>query len=399
MSYSIKRITDREREYVNEVLNSEFRSSNGADMMQRLEKEFAKMVGKKYAISFVNGTETMHAVLEALSIGEGDEVIVPPLTMSSTTFAVIQAGATPVFADICEDTFLIDPKSIERNITDKTKAVIPVSLYGLMPRMDEIMEIASRHNIFVLEDDAECVGGRYKGIQAGNYGNASSFSFQSSKHLSAGEGGIVVTDDLKLAEAIRRVSSLGYAGVGANKGKITKKDIQDPNYSRHVSMGWNYRISELCAAVALAQVERADELVKIRSYAGEKYLNAVKSCEWLIPQHTDKNSTNSFWTFAVKINLNKVGWNKFRDKFLEFGGDGIYAAWKLTYLEPMFETMSMLGRENKFTRDKEYYSRGLCKVAEYIQPRLLQFKTNYWDEEDIDKQVEILRKTIEYFDR
>lgn len=321
------------------------------------------------------------------------------LTMSSTTFAVIQAGATPVFADICEDTFLIDPKSIERNITDKTKAVIPVSLYGLMPRMDEIMEIASRHNIFVLEDDAECVGGRYKGIQAGNYGNASSFSFQSSKHLSAGEGGIVVTDDLKLAEAIRRVSSLGYAGVGANKGKITKKDIQDPNYSRHVSMGWNYRISELCAAVALAQVERADELVKIRSYAGEKYLNAVKSCEWLIPQHTDKNSTNSFWTFAVKINLNKVGWNKFRDKFLEFGGDGIYAAWKLTYLEPMFETMSMLGRENKFTRDKEYYSRGLCKVAEYIQPRLLQFKTNYWDEEDIDKQVEILRKTIEYFDR
>lgn len=395
---SIDRISDKEREYVNKVLDSDFRSSKGSEMMQKLEETFAEMIGKKYAISFVNGTETMHAVLEALSIGPGDEVIVPPLTMSSTTFAVVQSGATPVFADICEDTFLIDPKSIEKNITKKTKAIIPVSLYGLMPRMDEIMEIANKYNIFVLEDDAECVGGIYKQIGVGNYGHASSFSFQSSKHLSAGEGGIVVTDDLELAENIRKVSSLGYAGVSADKGKITKKDIQDPNYSRHTSMGWNYRMPELCAAVALAQVERSKELINIRVKAGEKYLEAVKNCNWLKPQYTDFDSVNSFWTFVVKLDTDKVSWHKFREQFLEFGGDGIYAAWKLTYLEPMFENMSMLGRERNFTRPKEYYSKGLCPIAEKIQPRLLQFKTNYWDEQELLNQIEILKKTIEYFD-
>lgn len=398
MAYNIERISSKEREYVNKVLNTDFRSSKGSEMMQGLEKAFADMIGKKYAISFVNGTETMHAVLEALSIGPGDEVIVPPLTMSSTTFAVVQAGATPVFADVCEDTFLIDPESIRKNITDKTKAIIPVSLYGLMPKMDEIMEIAKEYNLFVLEDDAECVGGSYKGVSVGNYGHASSFSFQSSKHLSAGEGGIIVTDDLKLAESVRRVTSLGYAGVSANKGKITKKDIQDPEYSRHVSMGWNYRMSELCAAVALAQVERADELVNVRIQAGKKYLDAMKDCTWLVPQFTDCDSINSYWTFVVKLDTDKVSWHEFRDKFLEFGGDGIYAAWKLTYLEPMFKNLYMLGREKYFTRGKEYYKQGICPIAEKIQPRLLQFKTNYWNENDIDKQVEILRKTIEYFE-
>lgn len=250
------RITELEKKYVDEVLETNFRSSSGAVMMQRLEKTFAKLIGKNYAVSFINGTETMHAVLEALGIGEGDEVIVPPLTMSSTSFAVLQSGATPVFADVCEDSFLINPESIKDNITDKTKAIIPVSLYGMMPKMDEIMDIAKNEGLFVLEDDAQCIGGTYKGKMAGAFGQASSFSFQSSKHLTSGEGGIIVTDDLELAQNVRKVSSLGYAGVDAGKGRISKTDIQDPLYDRHVTMGWNYRMPELCAAVALAQTER-----------------------------------------------------------------------------------------------------------------------------------------------
>ena len=372
------RITELEKKYVDEVLETNFRSSSGAVMMQRLEKTFAKLIGKNYAVSFINGTETMHAVLEALGIGEGDEVIVPPLTMSSTSFAVLQSGATPVFADVCEDSFLINPESIKDNITDKTKAIIPVSLYGMMPKMDEIMDIAKNEGLFVLEDDAQCIGGTYKGKMAGAFGQASSFSFQSSKHLTSGEGGIIVTDDLELAQNVRKVSSLGYAGVDAGKGRISKTDIQDPLYDRHVTMGWNYRMPELCAAVALAQTERADVLINVRKNTGKQLYGVVEGCQWLRPQYMEEENENAYWSFSVKIDSQRVSWHSFRDKYMEFGGDGIYSAWKLTYLEPMFQNMSLLGREKKLTRGRDYYKKGLCPVAEILQPDILQFKTNYW---------------------
>ena len=392
------RITELEKKYVDEVLETNFRSSSGAVMMQRLEKTFAKLIGKNYAVSFINGTETMHAVLEALGIGEGDEVIVPPLTMSSTSFAVLQSGATPVFADVCEDSFLINPESIKDNITDKTKAIIPVSLYGMMPKMDEIMDIAKNEGLFVLEDDAQCIGGTYKGKMAGAFGQASSFSFQSSKHLTSGEGGIIVTDDLELAQNVRKVSSLGYAGVDAGKGRISKTDIQDPLYDRHVTMGWNYRMPELCAAVALAQTERADVLINVRKNTGKQLYGVVEGCQWLRPQYMEEENENAYWSFSVKIDSQRVSWHSFRDKYMEFGGDGIYSAWKLTYLEPMFQNMSLLGREKKLTRGRDYYKKGLCPVAEILQPDILQFKTNFWTKEDLDKQMFILDKTISYFD-
>ena len=258
------RVAGNEREYIEEVLRTEFRSSSGSTMMRRFEEAFANRFGMTYAISFVNGTATMHAALEAMGIGPGDEVIVPPLTMSATTFAVLQANATPVFSDVDRDSFQIDANSIAARITERTRAIITVSLYGLCPDMDPIMDLARKHNLKVIEDNAECFLGKYKGRLVGTIGDCSSFSFQSSKHLTSGEGGILLTDDQELAERVRKVQSLGYAGVGARKGKITKRDIQDPDYFRHVTMGWNYRMAELCCAVALAQTENIDALVQRR---------------------------------------------------------------------------------------------------------------------------------------
>lgn len=395
-----ERICGNEYKYVKEVLDTGFRSSKGSMMMQRLEDEFSKKFGMNYGISHVNGTATLHSSLEAAGIGVGDEVIVPPLTMSSTTFAVLQCGATPVFADIDYETFLIDPSSIEERITENTKAIITVALYGLSPDMDKIMEIAKKYNLFVLEDNAECFLGKYKGKLVGTLGHAASFSFQSSKHLTSGEGGIVVTNDLKLAENIRRVCSLGYAGVGANKAKITKKDIQDPEYSRHVMMGWNYRMPELCAAVALAQLENIEILVKRRIDVAKLYDSVVNDCGWLVPQKVGEEYDSSYWTYVVRLDNDKITWNQFRDKFMELGGDGIYAAWKLTYLEPMFEQMNLLGREEFITeKNRNQYKKGLCPNAERIQHKLLQFKTNYWDLNKAYEQVKVLNKTLKYFDK
>ena len=270
-----RRIGGNESMYIQEVLDSEFRSSKGSLMMRRLEEAFGKRFGTKYAISFVNGTATMHAALEAMNIGPGDEVIIPPLTMSSTTFAVLQANATPVFADVDPHSFQIDVDSIRQRITARTRAIITVALYGLCPDMDPIMELAESRGIMVIEDNAQCFLGTYKGRVVGTIGHCSSYSFQSSKHITSGEGGMILTGDLALAENIRKVQSLGYSGVTASKGKITKRDIQDPDYSRHVTMGWNYRMPELCCAVALAQIENIDLLVERRVTVARIFADAT----------------------------------------------------------------------------------------------------------------------------
>lgn len=395
-----RRIYGNELTYVKEVLDSQFRSSKGAFMMQRLEQSFAKKLGQNYAIALVNGTCTLHAILEGAGIGVGDEVIVPPLTMSSTTFAVLQANATPVFADVDPDTFVISSKSIEKNITPNTKAIITVSLYGLSPDMDDIMDIATKNNILVVEDNAECMLGTYKGRNVGTLGHVASYSFQSSKHITSGEGGIIVTNSLELAEGIRRVSSLGYAGVGASKAKITKQTIQDPDYSRHLSMGWNYRMPELCAAVALAQLENVEELVARRIEVASLYAKAIAEVSWLKPQLVGDEYECTYWTYVVKLDHPAISWKEFRDQYMAFGGDGIYAAWKLTYLEPMMANKNLLNREKFISKENlNRYRKGLCPVAEGLQGKLLQLKTNYWNIDDAKKQIEVLIRTIEYFNK
>jgi len=393
-----KRIYGNELRYLKEVLQTEFRSSSGSKMTRRLEEAFAQRFGTRYAIAFVNGTATLHAALEAFGIQAGDEVIVPPLTMSATTFAVLQANATPVFADIDPETYQISPASIEGKITDRTRAIITVALYGLSPDMDAILTVARKHDLYVLEDSAQSFLTSYNGRLGGTFGDCASFSFQSSKHLTSGEGGIVITDDPGLADQIRKVQSLGYADVSASKGKISKKDIQDPDYFRHVSMGWNYRIPELCAAVALAQLENIDALVKRRMDVSGLFEEAARGFDWFVPQYVGSEYIHSYWSWVARLDRLDVTWHQFRDQFVANGGDGIYASWKLTYLEPMFQTMNLLGREKFISNsNRNTYKRGLCPVAENIAPRLLQFKTNYWDLEKAERQAEILRVTLKKF--
>lgn len=396
----MERISDLERKYAAEALDGQFKTANGYKLVSRLEAAFAEKMGVRYAIAFTNGTATLHTALEAAGVGLGDEVIVPPLTMSATCIAVLQANAIPVFADVCEKTFLITAQEIEKKITKRTKAIIIVSLFGLMPDMDPIMALAEKHGLAVIEDDAQCFLGTYKGRLAGTIGHASSFSFQSSKHMTCGEGGMVTTNDEDLALKIRRYSGMGYGSIGLKKGRITKKDIQDPMCERHVVMGWNYRMSDVVGGVALGQLERLDELVKCRVDAANMLNSAVGGCKWLVPQHTPDNCVHSYWAYVVRLDNPDVSWYEFRDKFMELGGDGIYAAWQLSYLEPMFQSMNMLGRERLINLFGDYrYERGLCPVAERLQPKLLQFKTNYWNAGDAQKQAEILGKTISFFDK
>jgi perosamine synthetase len=397
------RISEKALEYLKEVIDYGFGNTTGPRMVAQFEKKFAERIGSRYAMAHCNGTATMHSCLAAAGVKPGDEVIVPPLTAISTAYAVLHQGAIPVFADVDERTFNIDPESIRERITPLTKAIIVVGLYGLSADMDPIMEIAKKHNIIVIEDNAECLLGMYNGKVAGITGHMGSFSLQASKHITCGDGGVVITDDSELATKVRKFACVGYHTLTGDKGGIIpKKERGHPKSIRHDSLGWNYRLSELQGAVALEQVERIDEIVAKRIEIADMLKNVIKDCDFLTPQYTPSNYVNSYWTFVCLYNPEKAGisWDDFRKRFYSFGGDFLYGAWLLSYMEPVFQNRKFLGGgfpidSEIYKGNKQIYELGLCPVAEKIQPNLMQFKTNYVDMDEAKEQVEALRKTIE----
>lgn len=390
----MKRIDKLERLYLEEVLKNEFATSFNSIYNNKLEKKFAEISHAKYAIGHCNGTATLHTALAALGVKPGDEVIVPPLTMSSTALAVLHNHSIPVFADVDKDTFNISANAIEKVITPRTKAIMTVALYGLAPDYDQILSICKKHNLFLIEDNAECFLGTYKGKLVGEFGQFSSYSFQASKHLTAGEGGMLICNNEGLADKARRFNCLGYAGVSARQGKITRQDIQNPNYARHISLGFNYRMSELQAAVALAQLERADELVAQRIKAAEIFDQVINTTHLLKRQAEPEGYTNSYWSYSTILETEhpETDWFKFRDLFQKNGGDGFYAAWLLSYDEPLFRN-EVQHKEEIWQK----YEKGLCPVAEFLQKRMIQFKTNYWNIEEAEQQANILYQTIQQF--
>ncbi|MES2059974.1 MAG: DegT/DnrJ/EryC1/StrS family aminotransferase [Patescibacteria group bacterium] len=402
------RFRGNEIKYVTEVLNSGFGSSTSGNMNQRFERAFADKFGAKFAVTSNSGTSTLHQALMAFGVGPGDEVIIPALTVVMCGYAVIHAGAKPVFADVLPDTFLIDPKDIEKKITKKTKAIMPVHLYGLVCDMDAIMKIAKKHNLHVLEDCAQCfLGTDSKGRIGGTIGHVGSFSLENSKHLSTGDGGILITNEEILAERMRKFGGMGFKNIKALNGQVRKnKDtFQDPKYLRHDTFGYNYRLPEVAAAVGLAQTEKISFLVKKRMQISAKYLKALEGCDWVIPQKNPNGFVNSYYTFGVRYEgqeKRSVSWYDFRKKFMELGGDGIYSAWALVYNEPI---MQLIHKEGAFFQDlpnqarsfKGYLKGVNCPVAEKLQPKLMQFTANQGIEGDMNKQMKALKQTIQYF--
>lgn len=401
------RFEGNEIKYVSEVLNSGFGSSTSGNMNQRYEAAFTKRFGVKFAIASNSGTSTLHQALMAFGIGPGDEVIVPALTVVMCGYAVIHAGAKPVFADVNPDTFLIDQADIEKKITKRTKAIMPVHLYGQVCDMDAIMKIAKKHKLYVLEDCAQCyLGTDAKGKLAGTIGHVGSFSTENSKHISTGDGGMLITNDEVLAERMRKFGGMGFKNIRALNGQVRKnKDtFQDPKYLRHDTFGYNYRLPEVAAAIGLAQVERMDFIVKKRVKVMEKYRKALIGCDYLIPQKIPKGFLNTCWTFALRFEGEKKGisWYDFRKKFMEYGGDGIYSAWALVYREPIMRLIHTKGRffldlPNQAKYFKGYLKGVHCPNAEKLQSKIMQFTANQGIEKDMDTQIHALKKAIAFF--
>jgi perosamine synthetase len=319
------------------------------------------------------------------------------------TTATLHANAVPVYCDVDPATFNMDPMDLEGRITPRTKAIITVALYGLPCDMDPIMAIAKKHGVAVIEDNAQCFLSTYKGRLTGTIGDLSSYSFENTKHVSCGEGGMILTNDEKHAELVRKLGGHGFKNLRAEEGRVRLNEdvFQNPHYKRHDELGWNYRLPEFNAAVALAQLERVDELIDLRVKSAGYFLDVMKDCDYLQPQVTPAGYTNSYYTLGVVYEgQEKIGvtWEEFRKTYKEFGGDGIYGAWSVPYLEPMMVDRKFVKRYPEIYK-KVKYEKGLCPVAESIQPKLMQFKTNYRDLDLAERKADALRKTIESWKR
>lgn len=348
-----------------------------------LEKAFAEKIKARYAIALNSGTSALLVALIASGVGKGDEVILPALCPAMDAFAVIQAGATPVFGDAGPDCFNMIQGEMKTRITSRTRAFIGVNLYGLPIEFGEKLSVFKKNGITVIEDSAQCVLGKDGEKIAGTRTDMGVFSLERTKHLPIGEGGMIVTNDELLALKVRKIAGLGYANLTAEAGRMvtTPETFQDPDYLRHDVIGYNFRMPEICAAVGLAQVENMEQLVAQRIAVAELYKEALQGCDWLLWQKYEKKRfVNSYYTLAVRKMRDDVGWKDFYNKYKEFGGDGFYAANMIAYKEPAL---------------KGYH--GDCPIAEDLQKRLMLFKTNYRGLELAEIKAEALNKTWRYY--
>jgi perosamine synthetase len=388
MSNPAWRFEGNERKYLEEVLATGFRAGEDGAFTTRLEKSFANKYEVNYGITFNSGTSTLHAALLAMGCTSGDEILTPALTPLMCGLAPYYTGATPVYIDSLSDTFLMDPVDIEKKITDKTKVILVTHMYGAVCDMKSIMEIASKHKLMVLEDCAQCHMGRtYTGKLAGTIGDAGSWSFENSKQITCGDGGIITTNNEELATKIRKIGGLGFKLLTADSGKVrTDRDkMQNPAWERFDEIGFNFRMNQMAAAVALAQMERAEYFIDLRRAMGLDYTEALIKSELLTPQHVVDGDYHTYYTFSARFDGDKLGvkWEEFRKKYMQFGGDGIFAASKLLHQEPVF-------------RDKKI-GYGDTPIAEKLQKTLMNFTTNQANADERSIQIEALRKTLKYF--
>ncbi|MCT7487122.1 aminotransferase class I/II-fold pyridoxal phosphate-dependent enzyme [Aliarcobacter cryaerophilus] len=301
---AIPNLNGNEFKYLTDAFMSTWISSSG-EYIGRFENEFSKYSDCKYGVACSNGTVAIHLALVALGIGEGDEVIVPDLTFAATINTVLHANATPVIVDVEENSWCIDPKEIEKAITPKTKAIIPVHIYGQACDMDSIMKIAKKHNLKVIEDCAEAHGAMYSGQKVGSFGDIGCFSFYGNKVITTGEGGMCVTNSFELDEKMRVLRDHGMS-----KTKRYWHDV----------IGYNYRMTNLQAAIGLAQLERIEDIHKNRKMYEENYKEILDKKSFTFQQDIE-NRTRITWLASVLLDEN-INREDFILKLKEQGIDG-----------------------------------------------------------------------------
>jgi len=278
-------ITTKEIDAINKVMASPYLSIG--PQIKELEEVLAKFVGAKYAVAVNSGTSALHLMMRSFNIKDGDEVITTPFSFIASANCILFERAKPVFVDIDPETLCIDPARIEEKITPRTKAILPVHVFGHPADMDPIREIAERHNLVIIEDSCEALGSEYKGRKVGLLGNAGAFAFYPNKQITTGEGGIIVTNDGEVAKLCRSMRNQG-------------RDEGDAWLS-HSRLGYNYRMSELNAAVGVVQMERIEEIIGKRSAVAAAYAKHLVGISGVSAPYISPDVKMSWFVYVVRL--------------------------------------------------------------------------------------------------
>lgn len=333
-------LNGNEKKYLCECIDTGWISSEGP-FVKTFEQKMSATIGRKYGIAVSNGTAALEVAAQALGIKEGDEVIMPSFTIISCAMAITKLGATPVLIDSHLDTWNMNVGEIEAKITSRTKAIMIVHLYGLPVEVDKVLELARKYNLKVIEDAAEMHGQTYKGKPCGSFGDISTFSFYPNKHITTGEGGMIVTDDEELAERCRMLRNLCF-----------RKDVR----YLHDEISDNYRFTNLQAAVGLAQLERLNEFVERKREMGRYYTERLKEIDGLIlPIEKTDYAENIYWVYGIVLKNNVHTDNKSIQKFLAEEGIGSRTFFWCMHEQPVYQRHGLFKGETYL--NAEYLAR------------------------------------------
>ncbi|WP_029323211.1 UDP-4-amino-4,6-dideoxy-N-acetyl-beta-L-altrosamine transaminase [Butyrivibrio sp. AE3004] len=377
--YSHQDINENDIEAVVEVLKSDYLTTGPA--ITRMEKMLCEITGAKYAVAISNDTAALHIACLAAGVGPGDEVITTPITFAASANCAFYCGAKPVFADIDPETYQIDPADIERKITDKTKAVIPVDYTGQTGALDEIRAICDRHGLVMIEDAAHSIGTKYKGKHVGTLADMTTFSFHAVKTITGGEGGAIVTSDEELYKKLILLRTHGIT----RDTSLMQNESDGPWYYEQLLLAPNYRLTDMQAALVCSQLDRLPEFIKRRKEIRAKYDEAFSKMPELFVQKEDKNSDSCRHLYILRLVPEKLKIGR-REFFDALGAENIICNvhYIPTYYFPYYE--------------KQGYKKGICPNAEKLYDEMITIPLySGMTNEDAEDVIQAVQKIVDYY--
>ncbi|PEN39552.1 UDP-4-amino-4,6-dideoxy-N-acetyl-beta-L-altrosamine transaminase [Bacillus toyonensis] len=378
LPYGQQQIDEYDIQSVVDVLKGDFLTTG--PMVQKFERAIAKYAGAKYAVSFSNGTAALHAACYAAGITEGDEVITTPMTFVASANCILYQGGKPVFADIDNETYNISPKSIEEKITNKTKAIIPVHFTGQPVELDAIQKIAKENNLIIIEDAAHALGATYKNKKIGSIGDMTMFSFHPVKHITTGEGGVITTNNPLFYEKLVQFRT---HGIERNPQKLLEN--HGPWYYEMQFLGYNYRLTDIQAALGLSQLSKLDSFIKTR----KKYVDIYNKefsylSEITIPKQLPQ--TDSSWhLYIIRLNTKLLKCNRKEIyEALQRENIGVNVHYIPVHLQPFYQKLG--------------YGKGICPQAENIYEEIITLPLfPKMTEADVWDVIQAVRKVFSFY--
>lgn len=380
LPYAQQWIDEEDIKRVSDVLRGDYLTTGPS--VREFEQNIAEYTGSKYAVAVSNGTTALHCACFAAGIGPGDEVITTPMTFAASSNCVLYQGGTPVFADIKSDTYNIDPEDIERKITSRTKAIIPVDFTGQPTELDEIRRLADKHNLVMIEDAAHALGATYKGGNIGTVSDMTEFSFHPVKHITTGEGGVITTNSKEYYE---RVLLFRTHGITRNPSLMTKNE--GGWYYEQLELGNNYRITDIQCVLGMSQLKRLGSFIARRKEIVKRYNEAFKNLEGIITPYQRQECDSSWHLYVIQLELEKLKVCR-KEVFdaLKAENIGVNVHYIPVHYHPYYQKLG--------------YKKGICPNAEKLYERIITLPLfPKMNDKDVSDVIEAVYKVISYYKR